>query len=410
MDKEGDKNIEIKNRFVKGIGVCIELPKKIVYLDIDKSDLSSEWLPSIYFADWLDTSKTVITRIINKLGIVGEFNEALGELIYPPLTFEMISEEYKWLQKYKSLDNKLTPLEMGDILDRDYRYITKVATGLGYKLKDGKFLKSALIKIRDNELLMPFDEGWYTLRHLAIVSGKDREWVANRLEVAGINPEKRKSFETGIIHDYYPPETLNYIAELIREIPKYGQDWYTLNRIIQETNKSRSWVSKRLNLYDEEAEDRLDDMGVSRKHYPFSVFNKILAEAEPLLAKSDSDGWLTIKEISIVLGISEKSVYRKLDDIGFKYEIRKSVDGKSIKHYSLSDINKIIREENNYINESTLSRKIGKSVYWICKRLEEMGVPSKMSRYSSSPGKLYHKRDIPIRKLKEEAKSTINKK
>lgn len=387
---------EVKNRFVEGLGVRVDLPERTMYLDVNKNEATSEWLPSIYFADWLDTGESQIKKIICDLKIEGRFDESLGEIIYPPLTFEIVSQEHSWNQKYRALNNKLTPAEIGAILNRDYRYITKKALSLGYRPQKGKFSKAALAEIRENDLSTPFDEGWYTLMALATETGRDRGWIQNRLNELGIISEKRRSLENGITLNYYPPETLDSIKKCVKETPKYGDDWYTSCRIVQDTGRSRAWVNNRLKDCSDDSEDRLDDMGVRRLHYPRYVFENILIEAEQSIAKSQSEGWLTAKEVADVLGINESSVYRKFDEIRFTTEVRKTSTGKSVKHYSPKDVAKIIREEKLYINESALVRKIGKSVYWICTRLEKLGIQSKRSHYGMTPGKLYHKKVIKI--------------
>jgi len=306
---KGDSK-EIKSKSVDGFGLRVELSDRTMYLKVNEREITSEWLPSLYFADWLDAGKTQVDKIIGDLKIEGRFDENFGEIVYPPLTFELVAEEYSWIQKCKTLNPTLTPVEMGELLDRDYRYITKESSALGYSLRKGKLPQAVLTKIRKEELSIPFDEGWYTLRSLALAVVKDREWVSNRLDKLGIISEKRKSLESGITLEYYPPESLELVMKCIREIPKYGDDWYTCVRICQETGKSLHWVSSRLGEYIEVSESRLDDMRVSRLHYPKYVFDILSAQAEVIAAKSDSDGWLTIKEIADILGINERSTSR----------------------------------------------------------------------------------------------------
>ena len=380
---------EIKSKPVDGLGLRVELPDRKMYLKVDRNEITTEWFPSTYFADWLDTSKAQVDKIVCDLKIEGTFDKYFDEIVYPPLTFELVSEEYSWKQKCSMLSPMITPAEAGELLDRDYRYVAKKASDLGYSLRKGKLSQAIMLKIRAEELAIPYDEGWYTLRGLAEAARKDREWVGNRLEELGIIPEKRKSLESGITLEYYPPETLNLIIKCIKKIPKYGEDWYTCSRICQETGKSLHWVSRRLGEYANVSQPRLDDMRVSRVHYPKYVFDILLAQAELDSPKSDSDGWLTIKEVAGILGIDEKSACRKLNNIGLIFEKRKTIDGRVVRHYNPIEIAKIAEESEKYIDLSSLSRKIGKSVYIICSMLDKLGINSIESSYDSRPRKLY---------------------
>ena len=389
MEFEKEKANPIKARPIDGLGTRVDLPERIVYLDINNDDKVPEWLPSLYFADWLEATEAQVAKIINKLQIEGRYDEDFEAIVYPPITYQLVKEEYLWRQKYELLDARITPSEMSEILDRDYRYVTKEALSLGYHIRKNKFSKAALSAIRDKELSIPFDEGWYTLRALAVEADKDREWVKNRLDGLGIVPEKRRSLSSGIALNYYPPESLAYIKNCTKEIPEYGEDWYTHNRICEETGKSGHWVSSRLKAYIGTAEMRLDDMRVGRLHYPKYVFQYLLIEAEKTVAASGSGDWLTIKEVAERIGINEKSAKRKLDTLGFVPERRKTNTGKTVYHYNPSEIALMIDEMENFIDESELARKIGKSVYRVCTMLEKIGVSPVKSRYDLRSKSLY---------------------
>lgn len=338
MEVDGKEKTEIKSRIVDGLGTCVELPDKYIYLDLEGRDVVTERLPSIYFADWLETSKTTIEKIIDVLGIEGTYDEEFDDIVYPPLTFELVASEYSWCELVSLMDNHLTPQVMGELLNRDYRYVTKVAKSLGYRMKDGKFRKIALADIRDMERTMKYSEDWLTLRALSELSSMDREWVKNRLDDAGIIPEKRRSTQSGIFLKYYPPETLDYIKQCIKEIPKYGEDWYSCTRICEEVRKSRNWVLPRLSQYDSLAEIRQDDMGVGRLHYPKDVFEALLAEAEITRSGVMGDGWLTVNQVADLLSIDPKSVKRKLDKVGIFPEKRETNTGATTYHYNPNEL------------------------------------------------------------------------
>ncbi len=380
---------EIKSDLVEGLGLRVELTGRRIYLKVDNGEVTTEWLPSSYFADWLDISKTRVDTIIRDLNIEGKFDKYFNTMVYPPLTFELVAEECLWKQKYSELGTITTTAEAGELLGRDYRYVSKKAAEFGCSPRRGKLAKVVLRKIRAEELNIPYDEGWYTLRGLAESVKKDREWVGNRLKELGIIPEKRRSLKSGIALKYYPPETLNLVMECVKKIPKYGEDWYTCCRICQETGKSLHWVSNRLVRYKNCSQLRLDDMNVSRIHYPKNVFDILLAQAELDSPKSNSDGWLTIKEVADILGIDEKSTSRKLNSIGLIFERRKTAEGRVVRHYNPIDIAKITEESQKYIDLSSLSRKIGKSAYVICSTLDKMGIGSIKSCYDFRPKKLY---------------------
>ena len=399
MEVFKDEARKLRDSSLDRLGLHIELPTRIMYLNIKENEIASEWLPSLYFADWLDINSSEVDKIIADLKLEGKMDNLTGVIVYPPLTFEIISEEYSWIKKYKSLDNALAPSEMGEILGRDYRYITKEAISLGYKLRRGKFNKAALSDIREKELSVPFDEGWYTLRALAVEVDKDRSWVKNRLDELGFLPEKRRSLDTGITLEHYPPEALLKLDELKRDIPKYGEDWYTCGRLVLESEMSFAWVSRRLKVYEDSFEIRLDDMGVSRRHYPKSVVDTILNEAMTMSAKLDSSGWLNIKDAANLMGLSEKSIKRKFDKLCIVPERRRNDCGRPVYYYDPTDVKRVIKEE-NCIDESTLSRKIGKSVYWVCTRLSSMGIEPTRSGNGPRSRKMYPLEAIELLKEK----------
>lgn len=310
---------EIKSESINDRLQRVELPERVMYLNVKKMDATSEWLSAEDFAEWLDAGLNKIKKIIEELGIEGRLGDN-GEVVYPPLTFEIVSEEYSWQQKYSHIAPMVSSRFAGKLFDRDYRYVTKEAE---------KF-------------------------------------------------------------NYYPSESVEIIKNCIKKIPKNGEDWYTAGRICQETGKSLHWVASRLKLFEDKKEIRLDDMGVGRIHYPSFVFENILKQANAVAAKSGSGDWITIKKAAEMMGIGERSAYRKLTKLELDVERRKTDSGKVVLHYNPLDIEKIVKESEEYIDINTLVKKIGKSAYVICSRLEKSGIKPVDSCHDSRL-KLYKK-------------------
>ncbi len=362
---------------VRDLGIRVDLPNRFIYINADSDDVTTDWYEPKDLAEWFDCQVPTINKVAGALEI-----ERGEDGRYPPLTYEIIKEELEWKKFYNSLPAKITIGKIHDILGWHYDTIHRHAAELGYKptANKGLFPKPLLQDLRKQNLSVPFDEGWLTVRALCKQVGMvtDREWIKSRLEQSPYKPKKRRIRGDGSVRDHYDPEALTYLRELALKIPAAGADMYTKRLIASELGRSENWINRRIGRFATLATFRLDDMSVPRLHYPKEVLSTLAEEAAKLDAYDDKTGWLEVDYISEKFEITPHSAMRALDKLGVpKCKVLKE-NGRGAYHYNGDAVMtlawNIAEADRDMIELEGLAGHFNKCTRTISERLQMLGV------------------------------------
>lgn len=314
----------------------------------------------------------------------------------------MLEREFQWLDILDFLPNRLNISEIAGIFNRHFNYIKKFLEEGSYKRgQDGTYSKRVLNDIRNSELELSKQGDWLTLKQLSDALGRDREWVQNRINRLGVESEWRwgeQRGSKGIRRECYPPSSLEMLRNELDSEPQAGAAWWTAYRIQNEIgHRSMPWVQVRLRKYKHLGEPRLDDMGVTRVHYPPEVAKSIIAEAGDPIKSHKDDDWFTARDIAELVNRSMADVYRRLGDVAIQTqaEKRRSEGGRVAKYYPPNVAEVIMADsceridaalKGDWLSVPDISELSGMSQYMVVKKLGQLAI--EMERRLTKNGRI----------------------
>ncbi len=250
--------------------------------------------------------------------------------------------------------------------------------------KDAKYDKSVIRELRKYiESQSPPAEDWLNLHQLTLMSGEDRGWIERRLAEAGIESEARRSGITGHSLTHYPAKCLEVLKQATEDRPAQGDDWLTAQAIEKIVGKSSNWIRLRLEEYRGLAEPRLDEQGVPRLHYPADALTGLIDEADTIEATLESEGYLSIPQMSEALGKSPSWVENRMEPFSELGESRRDKRGRLHAKYPEEVLDQLATEleyimsypeAEDFLTISGLARAIGRSGGWVKKQIDGLGV------------------------------------
>lgn len=381
-----DDSLELKTHKTESYGIRVDLDGRFFYID-DNEFLTDDWHELEDFAVWLEADIAIIKRVATSLGI-----KRRSDRKCPPLSFEVIEQEYAWQKYYESLPARISRYEIGQTLGLHYDTITHYAKEWSYKTtrtkcerasKRGSFRyfypKRFLAALRERQLSVPLDEGWLTLRGLINGTDMDREWAKHRLDESGLSPEMRRSVKDNTIRLHYPPESKQYLQRCVRNVPPAGGDYLTecyIAGMIPE--RSGKWVGRRLAKFAMEMEIRLDDQRVPRWHYPYWVYKMLKTEAIETVAKTDAEDWYSTENVAKFFDIKPHSTERTMARLGVEREKRFTESGRAIYHYNPQQIIAIYQRLNfeleTMFSLDDLAQELGICTRTVSERLRKLNI------------------------------------
>jgi hypothetical protein len=337
---------------------------------IDKSNLPDELLNVGRIASELGVYDQWVYRKIKLLGIPSIIQDFMGveRAMYPSYTIKVLREVLEWERLYASLPNFLSLNQIAEQLGKSVGWTQKNLIHIQAQQKRGAqgvvYNKRYLQILRDTLLETPYDDGWYNLKQLVEHTGKSREWIQAQLSRNNIQSQARQSGLTGRVLPHYPPDTLQLLLEKLSVI-KPGGDWVNANYIATETNKSINWVNNRLRLYRDLAEERFDDRGSVRLHYPPIVFDAIKQEAEESLVVPDKSDYVTLKVLMHATNHGSDKLVKILADLGIKPEKRKSKIGRIQDYYPPSAIDAVNEYDQRPNSNKTHEQEVLSAIFAI---------------------------------------------
>lgn len=302
------------------------------------------WLSKADICERLSIDIRWFDRIISDLGVQAQYTNIVGTSIiiniYPPYTLPILKEEIEWRQAYLLLPSYISLDDIADFSGRSWGWTKNIISQyqIGQKTykRTGKTLyaKTILKEIRNINLSTPLAQGWITLNGLCEeFPGTDREWIFRRLEENNFYPEDRRSELTGRIFPHYSPGCKAIIRTALLERPAAAGEWLTLYRLLSITGRSENWLRKRLPQYDHLSEPRIDDQGVTRKHYPPIVAHLLKKESDRQNSCPPVGDYLSAKYIGRRLGHATLWAVNQLSLIGVEPEPRKDKLGRISDYY-----------------------------------------------------------------------------
>lgn len=293
----------------------VPLKNRLAQLGLS-SEPTSVWLPPTTIANKIGSNFGWVKRTTKQFGITSEEKPApngRGVIVfYPPLTLELMQDEWDWQQSYSDLKPKLSNSRIAEFIGRSAAWTQKTLDELeaqpiqmktSYRTKE--YPRAIIKTLREINLATPLDDGWHTLSSLAEQSQQNPEWIVRRLGEANIIGETRRSAISGRLLTHYPPKTPDVIATAIIERPTAGGTWLTSGTIAAIVPKSVNWILKRIHdRYKSQGEIRQDDCRVNRPHYPPTVLDELLAEAEELENYLPIGDYLSSKTLAKKIGHS----------------------------------------------------------------------------------------------------------
>ncbi len=324
----------------------IPLEYRLAHLGIDSTIIHPK-LTATAIASSLELDTTPVTRdylrrydIEPEIGIHPDTDREVE--LYPHYVLEFIREEKAWRDWYRTLPTYMNTKQIAEGVGRSYGWTTKTLQSLYPNARRPRgntrsrvYHRKAVKELRELTFATPPDEDWYSIPMLVETIGKDRDWILKRLDQQTIRPELRRQASTGREFPYYPPETIMILRDAVSEAALPAGDWLTANALEEVTGKSTVWVSKRLKeQFDVLGEERLDDMGVERIHYPPSVREALENEVAELHEYAEADDWVTISTLRRKLGLHAVTITRIIRQAEIESEMRLDKKGRPKQHFS----------------------------------------------------------------------------
>jgi hypothetical protein len=346
----------------------VPLENRIAHLGLNIEPIAA-WLTPTAIAESIGSHTRWVKSTSERFGITP--NEELAPdgrgLVtrYPPLTLELMQDEWQWWQNYLQLDKRLSSNRIAEFVGRSLGWTNKTLEELDVKPTRMKTSYKALVyprqvvrTLREINLSTPLDDGWYTLRGLVEQSGQDREWIERQLTKANVPGETRRSALTGRLFIYYPPEACEIINSAIDERPPAGGEWRTAEAMASLIPRSESWIKLRIKKrYHEFAEMRQDDHAVGRLHYPPFVVDELLAEAKELESFPAADGYLTSSALARKVGKSTLWVMNRIPKLDIEPEQRRDLKDRIQYHYPPDTVERLISLPEDILRSSNNSSR-----------------------------------------------------
>ncbi|NCO10428.1 hypothetical protein GW930_00775 [Candidatus Saccharibacteria bacterium] len=400
----------------------IPLEFRLAHLGIDIASVYPK-VTAQQIADTLGVDSNLVRRPLKKYDIETEtlFHDRLQTYheYYPQYILELIREEKDWREWYLTLPERMNTRQVAEAVGRSYGWTMKTLAEMYPGVRQQEhghrsrlYPKSSVKKLRDITFATPPDENWPTLPRLVEFTGRDREWVLNRISQTTIQPEVRRQVITGREFLYYPPDSFDALKEAMEQRAGFGGDWLTASAIGRTLGRSDKWIKKRLEeTFSDEGETRIDDMGVERTHYPPSTVNALRDEIAETETYEQAGDWATISTLERNMGMHAVTLAKLMQQIEVESETRLDLKGRLKEHFSPSTQEllaaKVLEiygypEAGDWVTFSKAQKIIGRSAGWIHQQFQEHSVvPETRLDSSRRPGDHY---DIAaIRMIKEYA-------
>lgn len=274
------------------------------------------------------------------IGIEAIVSDDKDRTVYPPLSKELLEEEWAWYVSYMELDDWLSVEAIAQFVAKSERWVIWRANDLGIYREDrvlaskrraSAYPKTLIPQLRHIILSYPRSLDGYSVGELVTIFGEDWGWIKRRLGEAGLEPKETESITRGSILQYYPEESEAIIRKAIMERPPRAGDWLTMSGIALRLGKELGWVKSHINT--ELGMWLQDDTGKSALHYPPSEYQRLKVLVDEIQSYPRVDDELAVKAIAGVIHRSERWTRNHLPLTDFKPKKMRNIQNKIGTYY-----------------------------------------------------------------------------
>lgn len=353
----------------------IPLENRIAYL-IPHIEPTTKTLNSYAIAKQIGAPEGWVERVAARIGIkVDTEGDSAG--IFPPLSAELLEEEWLWYQSYLELDDQLTETAVAHFVARSPKWVRGAAHELGVHshnvaIKVGRerftYDKTLIPQLRHLLLIFPPAEDWCTKQELIELTGKDWPWIAKHLEKADIEIEKRRSPLTGVVYDYIAPESRAYLKEIKANLPLAAGSGLTIEGMSKKIGRSRPWVIRHMPVdYEQLGEERIDDSGKVAIHY----FDDVWLPFEEQVKLEESNRRLAQIAIARIIGKSGAWIETRLPYTVFGNDDDVDSSYANINDQVIDQLKGLAAEEDadTRLTVAAIAEIVGHTRYWVKARI-----------------------------------------
>lgn len=243
--------------------------------------------------------------------------------------------------------------------------------------------KSTAMLTREVLLHCPPADGWYTATDLMNYFNKSYRWIVKNAKQVGIDTKPRTLIGSNEITPHYPPHIIEALSEVVENLPPPAGDWMTSHKMAMVLRKSRRWVEDRIVVYKECAEVRLGNKNIPSVHYPPEVFVALanIAENEPAVLV----GWDTAPGIAYKVGKSVLWAKSQLDLYSEHTKMLPDANNRLSRQYPPEVIDIVVGiaaelplEAGSWLTLEEISRMLGKHRSWVQRRIDQLEIDSEV--------------------------------
>lgn len=259
--------------------------------------------------------------------------------------------------------------------------------------------KSTAVLVREVLLHCPPADGWYTPTDLMNYFNKSFRWIVKNAKQLGIDTEPRMLLGSHEITPHYPPHVIEALFNVVENLPPPAGYWMTAHRMSVLLRKSRRWVEERASAYKEHAEMRLGDKNIPSMHYPPEVFAALasIVENEPTVLV----GWDTASGAAHKVGKSVLWAKSQLDLFSEQSKMLPDANNRLAKHYPPDVIDIVIQiaselppEAGSWITLEEISQMVGKHRSWVERRIDQLRIDSEVRMDRKMKPRVHYRPEI----------------
>ncbi len=274
---------------------AIPFQNRLRYLVGDKPP-SYTWVPLDEIASKLGTNEETLEDIIFEMHVPEELcNKDADEVIHLSADVDVVlSDEYKWRQKYAETDNFVTAPQIADIFGMKVDFIEALMKKIGIppiKIRpDTKtaiyfYPKELLFRVRSEIITFPIvRDGRKNKAQVADELGVRRNWIESRMG-EDADPDLMRTESNWRVLEYYSDIFINRLKnekDTLSSQNDASTVTYPKSQIIKLLGMDRDWIDRELLGYITKKKTKVDLYGKSYDEYPESVFLKLQALTEKI--------------------------------------------------------------------------------------------------------------------------------
>jgi len=299
----------------------IPLENRIAHL-IPYIEPTAELLSSHAIAKRIGAEEYWVSSVAKRIGIEllpNDSGEGAAQL-YPPLSLELLDEEWRWQQAYEALDEKISLYKVSQFLARPRQWIADKSAELGVfpeYIQEGRptflYEKTIILALRHLILIVPPQGDWHSVADLEELTGVPETRIRTLIAKQAIQSQMRWSYSTARELPHFPPESRETVERERDARPEPAGEWDTVVGAARALSKSPDWVRSRIGP-EYEKKELLDDSGKPAIHYK-GLVDGLRDEAKKIESYPEAGHFVTLSRLASIVGRSKNWTADRLLDI-----------------------------------------------------------------------------------------------